>query len=404
MCVGVGTCRGGRGDGGRVFFFPPAEHAPFPPTTQTQAGRKRAAPRPPSSDENAVPRRRLAGDRDAAGCVDGRGDRDADERPPSAAATDDRQVGDSDGDAPPPSALDDEADVVGDAGLGDVDADADASADDDTDARPPGVGAPGHVKRIDVTNFMCHARFGVDLGPRVNFVSGVNGSGKSALLQALQLALGERAAATGRATAAAALVRSGAREAVIKVILWNGAPDGHRREELGDEVTIERRISVTGASTWALRSADSRLVSTARADVDALLEALSIDASNPVAVMTQDVARSFLGGGGGGGGGAGAVPSAAAAASKKFEVYVRATLLSRIEAGLQTARDTVTEAAGLVQAEARRVGERRAALKELQASVERARARPKCTAPWWTTPTPPCRGLGWRPWLPGPRW
>ena len=168
-------------------------------------------------------------------------------------------------------------------------------------------------------------------------------------------------------------MRSGAREAVIKVTLWNGAPDGHRREELGDEVTIERRINTTGASTWALRSADGRAVSTARADVDALLEALSIDASNPVAVMTQDVARSFLGGGGGGGGGAGAAPSAAAAASKKFEVYVRATLLSRIEAGLQAARDTVAEAGELVKAEARRVGERRAALKDLQASVERAR-------------------------------
>lgn len=63
-----------------------------------------------------------------------------------------------------------------------------------------------------------------------------------------------------------------------------------------------------------------RKVSGNKAAVDAVIEALNLDGSNPVAVMTQDVARSFLQGG------------SIASDRKKYDIYMEATKLVRTHA------------------------------------------------------------------------
>ena len=246
--------------------------------------------------------------------------------------------------------------------------------------RARGQGLPGQVKRVVLRDFMCHEHFAVDFCPHVNFVSGVNGSGKSALLQALQLALGVRASATGRASAAASLVRTGASQASVRVELWNTGPDAHRPELFGDTVVIERKLSAAAGapSQFSLKTKAGRVVSTTKREVDAVLEALSVDAANPVVVMTQDVARSFLGGGGGGGAGNAAAPDrgvgTAAASSKKFEVYMKATLLSRAEASHAAAADAVAETRRHVEAEAERLKERALKVGALERALQRLEA------------------------------
>ncbi len=57
-----------------------------------------------------------------------------------------------------------------------------------------------------------------------------------------------------------------------------------------------------------------------KAAVDAVIGALNLDGSNPVAVMTQDVARNFLQGG------------SVASDRKKFDIYMEATKLVRMHA------------------------------------------------------------------------
>lgn len=51
---------------------------------------------------------------------------------------------------------------------------------------------------MHLTNFMCHENFTINFHPRVNFLVGRNGSGKSAILAALVLGLGGKAKATNR--------------------------------------------------------------------------------------------------------------------------------------------------------------------------------------------------------------
>ena len=57
--------------------------------------------------------------------------------------------------------------------------------------------------------------------PHLNFISGENGSGKSAALQCLQVCLGVQARLTGRARSGKELINDNAATATAKVVLWN---------------------------------------------------------------------------------------------------------------------------------------------------------------------------------------
>lgn len=57
--------------------------------------------------------------------------------------------------------------------------------------------------------------------PHLNFISGENGSGKSAALQCLQVCLGVQARLTGRAKTGKELINDKASVTTAKVVLWN---------------------------------------------------------------------------------------------------------------------------------------------------------------------------------------
>lgn len=187
------------------------------------------------------------------------------------------------------------------------------------------IGLPGHLKRVEVVDFMCHEHMVMDFSPHVTFVSGTNGSGKSATLQALQCCLGVKASKTGRAGSFKTFVRSGANQAIVRVTLWNKPyhlHDAFQHEVYGDEITVERKISLNGVSAWALKDARGRVVAHRRDDLDSLLSTLGLNASNPVTVMTQDTSRSFLAG------------TSNRADQEKFQLYMEATQLGAIAENL----------------------------------------------------------------------
>jgi chromosome segregation ATPase len=68
----------------------------------------------------------------------------------------------------------------------------------------------GWITSIELTDFMCHHHTKVNLNSSINFVTGNNGSGKSAILTALTVCLGGRASTTQRASSLSSLIRQGA--------------------------------------------------------------------------------------------------------------------------------------------------------------------------------------------------
>jgi hypothetical protein len=74
-------------------------------------------------------------------------------------------------------------------------------------------------------------------------------------------------------------------------------PDAYQHDRFGDRVTIERRITKTTSSNWRLLNARGQNMGIRkRGDIDPLLDHFSINSANPLAVMTQDTARTFLSG------------------------------------------------------------------------------------------------------------
>ena len=67
----------------------------------------------------------------------------------------------------------------------------------------------GIIESVTCTNFMCHTKLHIALGPLINFIIGHNGSGKSAVLTALTLCLGGKATATNRGQNLKSFVKEG---------------------------------------------------------------------------------------------------------------------------------------------------------------------------------------------------
>ncbi|KAJ2715744.1 Structural maintenance of chromosomes protein 6, partial [Coemansia sp. D1744] len=106
----------------------------------------------------------------------------------------------------------------------------------------------GIVERVELTDFMCHEHADVNLCHKVNFITGQNGSGKSAILTGLVIALGGKASATNRAPNLKEFIREGRTRAVVRVHLRNRGSEAYHPELFGDMIIIERQINATGGT------------------------------------------------------------------------------------------------------------------------------------------------------------
>ena len=179
----------------------------------------------------------------------------------------------------------------------------------------------GLIKSIYLENFMCHRKLSVDLNSNVNFIHGDNGSGKSAILAAIQICLGSNARRTGRARNLKELIRDKGPYAKVRVSLTNGGSDGYKQDVYGNVIQIERTISSGsggggGFHGTKLLSAAGKECSRSRKELAELLDHLNIQVDNPVSVLDQEEAKKFLTG----------------HARDKYNFFMKATELERISA------------------------------------------------------------------------
>jgi structural maintenance of chromosomes protein 6 len=135
------------------------------------------------------------------------------------------------------------------------DDDSDSDSDGALTHTPREKSESGIILSIEARNFMCHRHLKITFGRNINFINGSNGSGKSAILAALQVCLGARARHTHRATKVSDLIRHGwSGDAEVEVKLLNAA-DGYNHQKYGGSITVKRIISK--ASTAVHLLADS---------------------------------------------------------------------------------------------------------------------------------------------------
>ncbi|RZC69200.1 hypothetical protein C5167_032305 [Papaver somniferum] len=186
----------------------------------------------------------------------------------------------------------------------------------DTIPRPlPNPLMGGIIKKIHVENFMCHTSLDIELGECVNFITGQNGSGKSAILTALCVAFGSTAKGTQRAATLKDFIKTGCSYALVCVEIKNQGEEAFKPEIYGDVIIVERRVTESSGSTIALKNHQGKKVASRRADVMEIVEHFNIDVENPCVIMSQDKSREFLHSGND---------------KDKFKFFFKATLLQQV--------------------------------------------------------------------------
>lgn len=191
------------------------------------------------------------------------------------------------------------------------------------------------IEKVNITNFMCHNRLVIDLGPKMNFVVGDNGSesslvfrvvesstetlycqgGKSAILTAITIALGGKATSTSRASNLRSFVKEGKASSTVEVTLRNTGPEAFKPSLYPGKIIVERTIGSNGSGAWKIKNKDGKLVSTKRDDLNAICDHANIQVDNPMNILTQDAARQFL---------------SASHADEKYQFFLRGTQLAQL--------------------------------------------------------------------------
>ncbi|XP_018430887.1 PREDICTED: structural maintenance of chromosomes protein 6-like [Nanorana parkeri] len=175
----------------------------------------------------------------------------------------------------------------------------------------------GIIESISLKNFMCHAMLGpFRFGPNVNFVVGNNGSGKSAIVTALIVGLGGKAATTNRGTSVKGFVKEGQMSADISITLRNRGSDAFKPEVYGDSIVVQQHLTVDGGRTYKLKSKTGIVVSSKKEELVSVLDHFNIQIANPVSVLTQEMSKLFL---------------QSKNESDKYKFFMKATLLEQMK-------------------------------------------------------------------------
>ncbi|RMZ85324.1 hypothetical protein DV737_g709, partial [Chaetothyriales sp. CBS 132003] len=174
----------------------------------------------------------------------------------------------------------------------------------------------GILEKVELFDFMCHAHYEYELGPLINFICGKNGSGKSAILTAIVLCLGGKAAATNRGSSLKDFIRQGANQAKIICHIKNQGESAYQHDIYGDTILVERHFSLTGPSGFKIKSINGKLISTKRSDLEEICDHFNLQIENPLNVLSQDQARQFI---------------SSSSPSEKYKLFLKGVLLEQLD-------------------------------------------------------------------------
>lgn len=156
----------------------------------------------------------------------------------------------------------------------------------------------GSIKCLTLENFMCHSNFHLSLNPQINFISGLNGSGKSAIQTALVVGFGCRASITNRGSSLKSLIKFGCPSASISITIANGEPGLHavgpyRQEVYGKQITLVRQITQSGGNTYKFLNERGKVVKDSKNELKKIVLHFNILIDNPICVMNQAMVKTF---------------------------------------------------------------------------------------------------------------
>ncbi|CAF3385119.1 unnamed protein product [Rotaria sp. Silwood1] len=178
----------------------------------------------------------------------------------------------------------------------------------------------GTILRVSVKNFMCHTFLEFDFNENLNMVIGNNGSGKSAVMNAITLTLGGRATSTSRCSNISRFIQHGKSFAEVSVVLCNQGLEAIDIERFGRAITIIRKITIKGSSHYLVKNEYGKLVSDKKDTIDTIVTHFNIQVDNPMCMLNQDIAKNFLN---------------TKSTKEKYNFFLKATQLQKMVEDLQ---------------------------------------------------------------------
>lgn len=129
-------------------------------------------------------------------------------------------------------------------------------------------------------------------------MTGLNGSGKSSVLQGLVLGLLADSKHTKRYNKLTDFIQKGHQKAVIQVSLRNEGEDAYKPETYGKAITFQRTINDNGQS--AVFIMDEKMAKVKKSTKEAreegkrILDSFRINTDNPIAILQQEEAKELL--------------------------------------------------------------------------------------------------------------
>ncbi|KAF9013179.1 hypothetical protein BDQ17DRAFT_1342932 [Cyathus striatus] len=201
-----------------------------------------------------------------------------------------------------------------------------------------GIAEHGIIESIIMVNFMCHKYLSFNFGPQINFIIGHNGSGKSAVLSAITVALGGKSTSTGRGSGLRSFILEGQTASEVTITLKNQGDEAFKPHEYGKSI---------------IKSKDGRVVSTKKDELAAICDHMNIQVDNPMTVLTQDAARQFL---------------SASHPQDKYKFFLRGTQLSQLADEYDQCLENITQTSKIL-------AQKREAIPDLKTTFREATMR-----------------------------
>ncbi|KAF7691536.1 Structural maintenance of chromosomes protein 6 [Cucumispora dikerogammari] len=146
------------------------------------------------------------------------------------------------------------------------------------------------ISEVELLNFMCHKQLKVQFKSGITCINGINGSGKSSIMIAIGILLGQRASNMERGTLKN-LIKKGTAASVISLKLNNHKkykPDFFK----DGPICIQKTITAS-TTTFKISNGEKNTFSKKVSDLDAILDTYNINL-NILNFLTQDNSKKFL--------------------------------------------------------------------------------------------------------------
>lgn len=143
------------------------------------------------------------------------------------------------------------------------------------------------------------------------------------------------------------------RSSTVVVRIKNQGDNAYLPNEFGASIIVERHFTRSGTSGFRIKNSAGRLVSTKKGDLDSITDYFALQIDNPMNVLSQDMARQFIG---------------SSSPAEKYKFFVKGVQLEQLDQDYRLIEESINHIGG-------KLAIHQDEMKTLETKRDRTRAR-----------------------------